>query len=187
LGASDVFLFARTTSATELDALRGRLGRLPDAGVDVGAILQNLPRGEFLLIRTEEAGPRTRTFVAAPRMTSHVRHFRKYTDGRLPGERCFFFRTPDGRLVATAGSLTEFLHAVQSVGDEVLADHATRGDFSRWLLEVFADRELGRQLAKTEGRWGRDEIRDLRRAIERSVAAAIQRAGGQDPRQRHGR
>jgi hydroxymethylpyrimidine pyrophosphatase-like HAD family hydrolase len=187
LAGTDVFLFARTTSATELDALRARLGRLPDAGVDVGAILQDLPQGEFLLIRTEEAGPRTRTFVAAPRMTSHVRHLRKYADGRLPGERRFFFRTPDGRLVETAGSLTEFLHAVQRVGDEVLAEHATRGDFSRWLLEVFADRELGRQLAKTEGRWGRDEIRDLRHAIERSVAAAIQRAGGQEARQRHGR
>ncbi|MBI2490627.1 MAG: HAD hydrolase family protein, partial [Candidatus Rokubacteria bacterium] len=59
LRACDVFLFARTTAATELDALRARLGRLPDAGVDVGAVLQHLPQGEFLLIRTEEAGPRT--------------------------------------------------------------------------------------------------------------------------------
>jgi hypothetical protein len=57
-----------------------------------------------------------------------------------------------------------------------------RGDFSRWLLDVFADRELGRQLAKIERRWGRDEIDDLRHAIERLIAAAIKREEGADER-----
>jgi hypothetical protein len=69
----------------------------------------------------------------------------------------------------------------------VLGFHATRGDFSRWLLSVFADRELGQQLAKIERRWGRDEIHDLRHAIERLIAAAMRRADGRDERIRHGR
>jgi hypothetical protein len=111
-------------------------------------------------------------------MTSHVRHLRKYADGRLPDERCFLFRSPDGRLAATAGSLGEFLHAVARVPEEVLRFHAARGDFSRWLHDVFADHELGRQLAKIERRWGRAEIRDLRHAVERLIAATVKRAGG---------
>ena len=69
----------------------------------------------------------------------------------------------------------------------MLRFHAARGDFSRWLLDVFADRELGRQLAKIERRWGRDEIHDLRHAIERLLATAMKRAEARDERIRHGR
>jgi hydroxymethylpyrimidine pyrophosphatase-like HAD family hydrolase len=183
----DVFLFARTTVTRELDFLRSVLNGLSASTASVVSTLPNLPQGEFLLVRPDAVDARVQTFVAAPRMTSHVRHLRKYTEGQLPDGRCFFFRTPDGRLAATAGSLGGFLHAVSRVGEEVLRFHATRGDFSRWLLGVFADRELGRQLAKIERRWGRDEIRDLRHAIERLIAAAMRRAKGCEERIRDGR
>ncbi|OGL12022.1 MAG: hypothetical protein A3I17_09215 [Candidatus Rokubacteria bacterium RIFCSPLOWO2_02_FULL_72_37] len=177
LAAVDVFLLARTAAAAQLDCLREVLARVPADTADLAAVLPELPMGEFLLLRTEPAGPRTRTFTAAPRMTSHVRHLGKYADGRLPEARRFFFRAPDGRLVATAGSLGEFFQGVGIVGDDVLAFHAARGDFSRWLLEVFADRELGRYLAKLEGRWNRRELHDLRGALERLLGGAIKRAG----------
>jgi hypothetical protein len=184
----DVFLFARTTANKELDFLRTVLDRLPTSSTaSVVSTLPHLPQGEFLLVRPDVADARVQTFVAAPRMTSHVRHLRKYTEGQLQDARCFFFRTPDGRLAATAGSLGGFVHAVRRVGEDVLRFHATRGDFSRWLLDVFADRELGRQLAKIERRWGRHEIRDLRHAIERLITAAMRRAEGGDERIRDGR
>jgi hydroxymethylpyrimidine pyrophosphatase-like HAD family hydrolase len=186
LKAIDVFVFARTTAPEELDFVRELVAGLPADPADVVAVLPGLPQGQFLLIRTEEAGARTRTFIAAPRMTSHVRHLRKYADGRLPEERCFFFRAEDGSLAAAAGSLKEFLHAVTRVGDEVLRCHAARGDFSRWVLDVFADRELGRQLAKIERRRARDEIHDLRTAIERLLGAAIRRAERHPEEARHG-
>ncbi|OGK98418.1 MAG: hypothetical protein A3D33_14530, partial [Candidatus Rokubacteria bacterium RIFCSPHIGHO2_02_FULL_73_26] len=131
LAAVDVFLLARTAAAAQLDCLREVLARVPADTADLAAVLPGLPMGEFLLLRTELAGPRTRTFTAAPRMTSHVRHLGKYADGRLPEARRFFFRAPDGRLVATAGSLGEFFQGVGIVGDDVLAFHAARGDFSR--------------------------------------------------------
>jgi hypothetical protein len=178
--AIDVFFFARTTATRELDFLRLLLHRL-GASAAV-AVLPTLPQGEFLLVEGPVAGTRAQTFVVAPRMTSHVRHLRKYVEGRLPDARCFFFRAPDGRLEATAGSLGEFLDAVGAAGEEVLRFHAQRGDFSRWLLDVFADHELGRQLAKIERRWGADEIRDLRNAIARLIAAAMRRAKGERAR-----
>jgi len=176
LDAVDVLLLARTAAASQLECLRAVLARLPADPADLAAVLPHLPLGEFLLLRTEPAGARTRTFVAAPRMTSHVRHLRKYADGRLPEARRFFFRAPDGRLVATAASLGEFLQGVGIVGDDVLVFHAGRGDFSRWLLEVFAERELGRHLAKLEGRFRRREITDLRGALERLITGAVKRA-----------
>jgi len=168
----DVFLLARTTTAAELRTLREALSTV---SADVGGILPGLPPGEFVLIRTEHAGARTRTFVPSPRMTVHVRHRRKYADGRLPEGRQFLFRATDSQLVADAGSLREFLQAVGAVGDDVLAAHASRGDFSRWLVEVFADVALGGQLAKVERRWSRGEIDDLRSALTKVIATAIGR------------
>jgi hypothetical protein len=35
----------------------------------------------------------------------------------------------------------------------VLRDHAYRGDFSQWVLGVFGDHDLARQLGKVEARW----------------------------------
>ena len=176
--AMDVFLFARTTGSGELDYLRRLLGRFPDSADSVVATLPNLPEGEFLLVEPAEPAvnsARVQTFVAAPRMTAHVRHLRKYADAQLPEGRWFFFRSPDGRLAATAASLDEFVQAVRQVDEEVLRFHATRSDFSRWLLDVFADRHLGRQLAKIERRWGREEIDDLRHAIGQLITSAIRR------------
>jgi hydroxymethylpyrimidine pyrophosphatase-like HAD family hydrolase len=171
--AIDVFLFGRTTSATELHCLKTVF---QDSSIrDVVSILPSVPHGEFLSLETDDER-KALTFVAAPRTTWHIRHFRKYADGRLPSHRCFFLRRPDGRLVATVGSLGEFLESLESIDEDVLAFHAARGDFSRWLLEVFADSELGAQLAKIERRWCRREISDLRTALGRSIADAINRA-----------
>jgi phosphoglycolate phosphatase-like HAD superfamily hydrolase len=185
--AMDVFLFARTTGVAELDFLRRLVSRFPDTAASIVSIVPALPQGEFLLAAPDVTNARVQTFVAAPRTTAHVRHLRKYADGRLPDGRCFFFRTPHGGLVATAASLGEFLHTVGHIDEDVLRFHATRGDFSRWLLDVLADRDLGRQLAKIERRWGRDEIDDLRHAIERLIATAIKREERGDERISDGR
>jgi hypothetical protein len=179
--AIDVFLIGRTTVIAELTRLRAVFDDSPVR--DRIAMLASIPGGEFLLVENDD-GQKAVTFVAAPRTTAHVRHLRKYADGRLPRHRCFFLRRPDGPLVATIGSLGEFLEVLDTVEDEVLAFHAARGDFSRWLREVFADRELGGQLAKIEGRWSRHEVHDLRTELGRAVADAMKRSsarGGHAP------
>ena len=52
----------------------------------------------------------------------------------------------------------------------VLAHHAGRGDFSRWVVDVFGDRTLGHQIRKLEARWARGEIHDLRPRLRELVA-----------------
>jgi hypothetical protein len=81
----------------------------------------------------------------------------------------FLFRGPDGGVVAEARSLREFRRVVAQVAEGVLAHHATGSDFSRWVLDVFSDRDLSRQLGKTEARWRRGEVPDLRAAIDRLI------------------
>jgi hydroxymethylpyrimidine pyrophosphatase-like HAD family hydrolase len=162
--AVDVFILAHATADEELAFLRSQLS---DAEGALATVL-DLPTGEFLMI--EPGAERIAvTFVAAPRETTHVRHLRKYADSHVPfGER-FLFRRPDGRVVAEAQSLHEFRRVVATVGDDVLSHHTGRGDFSRWVLDVFSDRELARQLRKTEARWRRGETPDLRRALDRLI------------------
>jgi phosphoglycolate phosphatase (TIGR01487 family) len=163
----DILILARTTAAEEL-AFIGSC--LPAAGGHgILDSLPSLPPGEFLMIQPEGDGSAL-TFVPAPRETTHVRHLRKYFDTHVPLEERFLFRRPDGAVVAAAQSLHEFRRAVAGIEDAVLAHHAARGDFSRWVLDVFSDRELARQLRKAEGRWLRGEQPDLRRAIERLVS-----------------
>lgn len=172
LQAADILVLSRTTLLEELAFLRSWIARSSPAHQGAVSVLPNLPHGEFVMIRQE--GPDVRsamTFVATPRETPHVRHLKKYANSKVSPERRFIFRRPDGSVVATADSLNAFRRAVATVEDRVLAYHAERGDFSRWVRDVFADRALALQLRKTETRWSCGEISDLRTAIERLIAA----------------
>ena len=152
----DVFILARTSRPEELAFLRAHVA---PAGV---AAAPALPGREFLLsVRGGEAV----TFVAPPRVTSHARHLGKYTDRPVAAHQRFSFRLPGQLPIASAATLGEFSHALDQVGDAVLEHHAARGDFSRWVLDVFDDRHLGGHLRKVERRWARGEINDLRQAL----------------------
>ena len=166
--AVDVVVLARTTASAELAFLRSWLAERAGGNEGAVSILANLPRGEFVLVQAGE--PRALTFTATPRDTPHVRHLKKYADSKVSPEQRFVFRHPDGREVASAESLNHFRRVVAAVEDRVLAYHAARGDFSRWVLDVFTDPELGGQLRKIEARWRRGEVPDPRQAIERLIA-----------------
>ncbi len=161
----DVFVLACTTRAEELRFLRAHL---PSAAIE--SVLDQLPEREFLLA---ERDGRAMTFVPPPRLTSHVRHLHKYTDRLLAPHHRFLFRTPGGLPVVTTGTLTEFVSALARVDDDVLAHHAARGDFSRWVLDVFGDPVAGAHLRKVERRWTRGEIGDLRQALAQPLHPVV--------------
>jgi hydroxymethylpyrimidine pyrophosphatase-like HAD family hydrolase len=168
--ACDVFLLARATADEELAFLRPVLAELGEAAARAVDVLPDLPPGEFVLVQGRQAGAADPvTFVPGPRETLHVRHRRKYADTIVPAAHRFHFCQPDGRPVAFADGLASFRRAVAAVDPEVLAFHAGRSDFSRWVQDVFSDGTLAHQLRKTEARWRRREIADLRRAIERLI------------------
>jgi hypothetical protein len=73
-------------------------------------------------------------------------------------------------MVTAVDSLSAFREALATVPEETLAHHAARGDFSRWVLDVFGDRTLGHQIRKIEARWSRGELRDLRPRLQELVA-----------------
>jgi hypothetical protein len=170
LGRIDIFILARTTAPKELSFLRTMLTAAVAGSQQAIGVLPDLPFGEFVLVQRGTATGAL-TFAPSFRRTPHVRHLRKYADSRVPDDQGFLFRGPNGHIVAAANSLTAFHAAVAAAPHAVLAHHASRGDFSRWVVDVFFDRTLGHQIRKLEARWTRGEIRDLRLRLLKLVAS----------------
>jgi hypothetical protein len=93
-------------------------------------------------------GGQPRLFTVAARISPHVRHQHKYMAAPLPPERRFYFHALGE--AGTAATLEEFSRHLRHCDPAVLTYHLSRGDFSRWVTETLADRNLGRQLAAIE-------------------------------------
>ncbi|HET7854526.1 MAG TPA: HAD family hydrolase [Candidatus Methylomirabilis sp.] len=169
--AVDVLIAARTTLPEEVASLRAFLAETFGKDGEATSVLPHLPAGEFLLLHAEATEPsKAVTFVPIPRETAHVRHRKKYADVLLPPEQRFYFRAPEGRVAAVAGSLNEFVQALATTEERVLAYHAARKDFSRWIIGVFNDQDLGRAVRKLESRSTRGEIPNLCGSMQHLVA-----------------
>jgi hypothetical protein len=116
-----------------------------------------------------ETGGKCLRFKLFPRLTSHVRHKAKYLDVQLLVEQGFWF-TEDGETVAgPARTLKDFLTLLGLVPPGVLTGHARRGDFSRWIQDVFHDHALASEIRKVEQRFRLGHIHDLIESIAKFV------------------
>jgi hypothetical protein len=79
--------------------------------------------------------------TALPR-AERRRHRRKYAEGELPPDLCFYFRGPEGKLHLRAQNLAMFLQMADGVDDETWLFHLKEGDISRWFRTVIKDPEL---------------------------------------------
>lgn len=106
-------------------------------------------RGEILFWRPDDgAGPmRARPH---PTRTEHRRHTRKYVEGELPPDRCFYFRGPQDKLNLRAQNLLMFMEMADGVGDEVWEHHFRRGDVSRWIATGIKDDTLAEEVRRIE-------------------------------------
>jgi len=120
------------------------------------------------------AGP-PRSFTMAERRTAHVRHRHKYADVALPRERRFFFRPIDGQAIAAAGTMGDFRTAVRHLDPRALQYHLERGDFSRWLDDTIADKELASQVAVWEDELLAHQAAELERIRHQLIHAVEQR------------
>jgi hypothetical protein len=123
------------------------------------------------LLATSDGGV---VFVAPPRATRHVRHLGKYADHPVAPAEAFQFRRHNDRLAAEAHTLRSFLAGLREVDDDVLMHRAARGDFSRWVADVFLDRELASQLRKAERRSASEGVVLLRATLTGLVSGLIE-------------
>src|SRR6185369_12954648 len=101
--------------------------------------------------------------VIRPR-AEHRRHIRKYAEGELPAERCFYFRGPTGKLNLKAQNLMLFMQIAAGVDDATWLHHLQQRDYSRWFHEAIHDDVLAEETKKIEAT-GRPTAEETRRRI----------------------
>jgi hydroxymethylpyrimidine pyrophosphatase-like HAD family hydrolase len=138
-------------------------------------LLGTLPTNEAALLPgAEEAEGELRRFALLPRLTPHVRHKTKYFDIQLAAGQEFVF-TENGKTAGPpARSLKEFVSLLASTPVASLGEHARRGDFSRWIANVFHDNRLASDVRKIEQRYRLGHLDDVRQ----SMATLIQERYG---------
>jgi len=153
LDATEVIIVTCESNPAELDALFEVYGR---PGGNVRAHYERLrqlrPGQAAALPRTEESGGQVRLFTVARRLTPHVRHRQKYVDVPVSEKRAFVFEGTAPDASRRARTLREFVAHIERAPWRQLDGHVQRGDFSRWIKDVFGDHVLAADLRFAEAR-----------------------------------
>jgi hydroxymethylpyrimidine pyrophosphatase-like HAD family hydrolase len=159
----------RTTEPREIQTLLEMTGTNAITS-EWNTILASLEMGQAILLPgIEEAEGKLVKFELFPRLTSHVRHKAKYLDVQLLKEQGFVF-TEDGEFSGgPARTLKEFVSQLASAPSAVINGHAHRGDFSRWIADVFRDHFLASDIRKVEQRHRLGHIHDLSDSLVRLI------------------
>jgi hydroxymethylpyrimidine pyrophosphatase-like HAD family hydrolase len=162
LAATEVMIVTCESSSNEVDALCRCCAGCTQ--VDAPAWRQQL--GHLALGQagalpiTEEAGGVVRLFTIGPRLTPHVRHRAKYVDVPVTEGRAFLFS--EGRSAGRrARTLRQFVAIVEHAISAAVDGHLRRGDFSRWIGDVFGDHALASDLRIFEERYRRGDDPDI--------------------------
>ena len=170
VAATEVILVTRESNRAEIDALRDRCPgceHLDDSAWDV---LQNLQIDQAAALPvTTEAGSDLHVFTVSKRLTPHVRHRQKYVDVPVGAARAFEFHGSGRPRPSRAQTLREFVTALDALDVTHADGYLRRGDFSRWIADVFGDHALARELQERERAYVQSRSSD---AVAR-IAAAI--------------
>ncbi len=178
LAAIDVVVAKRLTSVHEVETL---LAMVKKRNVEPGetAVLGELSMDEAVA-GAEETGWKPRRFRLLPRLTTHIRHRAKYFDFDVVEGQEFVFTENGNPIGSPARSLKQFATLLQGCPLNSIGEHARRGDFSRWIANVFVDHRLASDIRKIEQRYRLGHLRDVRQSI---AVLILERYSGSDDRQ----
>lgn len=165
----EAVVMTHTSDPGEVAALASVAGREGDQ--TWAAFLHGLAIDEAALVRAAGIeGAHVERFRLAARLTAHVRHRAKYRDVPLPGERAFVFTWAGKPFGPPARTLRAFVEGIARAPPDTVDAHARRGDFSRWIADVFADQPLADEVRELEERHRRGEVVDLVTALVEAVS-----------------
>jgi hypothetical protein len=152
LDASEVILVTCESDPNEVAALHALCRSTAPLG-QWRSLLGGLGMGEIAALPiTAEADATLRRVHLGRRITHHNRHREKYVDVPVPDGRAFVFTHRGGASRLRATTLKAFVRALDVLPGDLLESHAARGDFSRWLREVFGDYPLALTVEALEER-----------------------------------
>lgn len=153
LAATAVILVTCESNPAEVAALMRLCNHCTPADDQAWEALTRLRPGQAAALPlTAEAGGRLQVFTVARRLTAHVRHRQKYVDVPVSESRAFVFSGLAGVPAARVRTLRQFVTFIEHAPAEAVAPFITRGDFSRWIGDVFGDRALAGDLRRIEVR-----------------------------------
>lgn len=161
--AIDVVIAKRLTNVHEFDTLLA-IAKNTNVARESMVALGELPSDEAFVL-TREAGGQLGRFKLLPRLTAHVRHREKYFDFEVAPEQAFVFTERGSATGPSARSLKEFAALLGGRPASSAGDHARRGDFSRWVGDVFQDHSLACDIRKVEQRHRLSRLDDVRQPI----------------------
>lgn len=172
LAASQAVIVTRESDPHEVRALHERCtscqGKMTE--VEWRQLFEGLVLGEAVALPvTEEAQGEVRRIRLAPRLTPHVRHLAKYIDLPVPEGRWFIFWSGGSLTGQRARTLSEFVAIVEQSPAAALDGHLRRGDFSRWIAEVFGDYPLAKTLRQLERDYRAGAIPDIAMRLAQAV------------------
>ena len=148
VAAAEVILVTRESDAVQIESLRRNCTcqHLDAPGWDV------LPRLRLdqaaALPGAQETRDTLQIFTIGERLTPHVRHRQKYVDVPVTPSHAFEFTTSQGR--ARARTLREFVTVLERIDVAGADAYLRRGDFARWIGDVFGDHALAQELQQLE-------------------------------------
>lgn len=159
------------TPFTNRDEIRAlvALSSAEDAESEWNDLLGSLGMDEAAIVPQAGAASLPKRFTITRRITSHVRHRTKYIDVPMPVERAFVFTCNGQRFGPPVRTLKEFVRLQERIPKTALEAHARRGDFSRWIHEVFGDEPLAADIRAVEKEFRRGEIKSLAPAFTRLI------------------
>jgi hydroxymethylpyrimidine pyrophosphatase-like HAD family hydrolase len=161
--AIDLVIAKRLTNVLEFETLLAIASNTNNAPESMAA-LSGLPRDEAFVL-TRQAGGQLRRFKLLPRLTAHVRHREKYYDFEVVPDQAFVFTETGSTIGSSARSLKQFAALLQVCPANSAGDYARRGDFSRWVGDVFQDHPLASDIRKVEQRFRLSQLEDVRQPI----------------------
>jgi hypothetical protein len=160
VAATEVILVTRESNRNEIDALRQQCHACKHVNPPSWDMLPDLRLDQAVALPvTAEAGSELLPFTIGERLTPHVRHRQKYVDVPVSDNRAFVFRRGHAATAERAQTLREFVTVLENLERGDADGYLRRGDFSRWISDVFGDHALAR------------ELRDHERAYVRSKSA----------------
>jgi hydroxymethylpyrimidine pyrophosphatase-like HAD family hydrolase len=151
LAKTEVMLVTCESNPAEIDALGQRCASCNAVDRSQWGLLAHLRTGQAVALPiTEEAGGELRLFTVGPRVTRHVRHREKYVDVPVAEHRAFVFGA-NGQ-PHRVRTLRQLVGELEGRPRRVLEPYLRRGDFSRWIRDVFGDHPLAAELCGLEER-----------------------------------